>query len=370
MTILTGARWGGSLIERWLTRLGPVALPGLINATCLALFLATLTGWGDPDLVLDGLWVSLAIGAFVFGLRPTVLRVLILTSIALAYSAIHVVALGQTPEIDLMDLVEWPLMIALTLLIAVMADRVSTTARRYAALYRQATNRLVKAQEDERGSLARDLHDGVGQTLTAVVLTLDAAEAALSTGQPAGPAQTAIQRARGLAAAALDDTRAVAARLHPGRIGDIGLGAAVGELAESAGITVDVRFEPSLLPPGLLEPEREIDLYRIIQEALSNAARHSHAGHVWIDAEIRGDGLWVQIGDNGIGFDRATTPLGLGLVGMAERADILRGRLRVRSKPGDGTTVDLSIPLLVPARVSAGTALAIPEVQAPVRWPG
>ena len=78
-----------------------------------------------------------------------------------------------------MDFSEWPLMVAISVVVAIMADLLSTSAKRYAVLYRQASDRLHTAHEDERARLARDLHDGVGQTLTAVILTLDAAEAAL-----------------------------------------------------------------------------------------------------------------------------------------------------------------------------------------------
>src|SRR6476469_11039529 len=105
-----------------------------------------------------------------------------------------------------------------------MADRVSRTARRYAGLYRQASDLLTTAQEDERARLARDLHDGVGQTLTAVVLTLDAAEASLRQARGAeeasivsnvSSAEAAVGRARDLSIAALDETRDVAAQLRP-----------------------------------------------------------------------------------------------------------------------------------------------------------
>ena len=348
LTTLRGSATGGPFGGRWLFGLGPVAVRRVLNALCLGLVLATLSGWGDTDLVLDVLWTTLAIGAFVFGLRKTVLRILLVTLVVLAASAVEWARFGQT-EVDLLD-VEWLMMIGLSILIAVMADRVSTTARRYAELYRQASDRLVTAHEEERASLARDLHDGVGQTLTAVALTLDAATDALTAEPDAQSASaiSAIRRARGLALAALDEARSVAAQLRPARLHELGLGAAVRDLAESAGVPVDVWFAPSILPPGLVEPEREIDAYRIIQEALGNASRHSRATHVWVDAEVRDGEISVQIGDNGIGFDVRITPIGMGLAGMEERAAILLGQVEVRSQPGAGTTVDLRFPVLTP----------------------
>jgi two-component system, NarL family, sensor histidine kinase UhpB len=373
MTTRSGSRGTGILRDGWLFGLGTTGVRRLLNVAVLALVVATLAGWGDPDLVVDVLWVTLAIGAFVFGLRRTIIRIVVVTVVVLGYPVVEEAVLHQPAEIEILDL-EWPLMVGLSILIAVLADRVSMIARHYAALYRQASDRLVAAHEDERSSLARDLHDGVGQTLTAVVLTLDAADAALSTAPDAQTAESAeaahaaVHRARGLALAALDEARAVAAQLRPSRIQELGLGAAVRGLAESAGVPVDVRFPPTILPPGLLEPERQIDAYRIIQEAVGNAARHSHAAHVWIDAEVVDGLVGISVGDDGVGFDMATTTVGLGLVGMQERATILRGRLEVRSQPGVGTIVDLQIPVDAPLAAIEPSSVTVQDAQGALRW--
>ncbi len=360
----------GILRDGWLFGLGPTGVRRLLNAAIVGLVVAILAQWGDPDLVLDVLWVTLAVGAFVFGLRGTVARILVVTVVILGSTAIEGSVFDQETEIDLFD-PEWPLMVGLTIVIAILADRVSTIARHYARLYRQASDRLVTAHEDERSSLARDLHDGVGQTLTAVVLTLDAAEASLIAGpQTAGtePADDTIRRARGLALAALEEARAVAAQLRPSRIQELGLGAGLSGLAESAGIPVDLRFTPSNLPPGLLQREREIDAYRIVQEAVSNAGRHSRASVVWIDA-VEDDGLLaITVGDDGVGFDMATTPVGLGLVGMQERATILGGHLDVRSEPGGGTVVTLQMPIEPPTASIVAPEITVLDAQEGVRW--
>ena len=117
-----------------------------------------------------------------------------------------------------LDLKEWPLMAVIAVLVAVMADRVLVKGRRYAALYRAASDRLLTAQEDERRRLAYDLHDGVGQTLTALALTLNAAETALANPQESGAAGMAdVHRAREMAGLALEDVRGVAMRLRPAR---------------------------------------------------------------------------------------------------------------------------------------------------------
>jgi two-component system sensor histidine kinase UhpB len=317
----------------------------VLNATGLLLVLATLLRWGDPDLVVDALWISLAVGAFVFGLRMTIVRIVVGTFLVLSVPITEAAMIGDAAEFEPLELAEWPLMVVLSILIAGMADRVSKTAGRYATLYRAASDGLITAHEDERASLARDLHDGVGQILTAVVLTLDAAESAMSPEAEGGSARTLVQRARELAIAALDEAREVAAQLRPARIHELGLGAALRNLAESAGVPVEIRFEASILPPSLIEPQREIDAYRIVQEAVGNATRHAHATHIWIGVEVREGVVTIEVGDDGIGFDKQTVQGRMGLPGMQERTAILMGRLDIRTQPDSGTVVELLIPI-------------------------
>jgi signal transduction histidine kinase len=326
--------------------LDPVAARRVIDAAAYLLAFATFTRLGDTEILLHAMWVTIAIGAFVYGLRTALLRILIAATVAVGYSWVASY-LGQPLEIEPLDFAEWPLMVGISVIVAILADLISTSAKRYAALYRQASDRLHTAHEEERARLARDLHDGVGQTLTAVVLTLDAAEAELRAGPGRSPAlaQASIRRAQVLAASALDEAREVAARLRPTRIHEIGLGPALCNLADGAGMPVEVRLDPQILPAGLLEAEREIDVYRIVQEAIGNAARHSHAATVWIDGRIVDGQIRIEVGDDGTGFDASASGRGLGLDGMRERAAILNGGLQVRTRPGEGTTVELSVPL-------------------------
>jgi signal transduction histidine kinase len=345
VSLMRGVAHGG-----WSAWLSPARVRRLLTLATIALLALVLLGWGEPEMALNALWVTIAIGAFVFGLRQTILRIIVFTVIVAMYS---VLTAGET-GLELLELTEWPLMIVISLIVAFLADRVMTTATRYAALYRQASDRLVTAHEEERGRLARDLHDSVGQTLTATILTLGAAETALDAAgpRPSPEVQTAradIDRARTLASSALNDVRDVAEQLRPRRITEVGLGAALCELAGTAGIPVDIRFDAQILAPGLLEPDREIDSYRIVQEALGNAARHSGATLAWLDADTTDGTITIEIGDDGVGFDSVTTPPGLGLAGMQERAAILHGSLEVRTAPGAGTTVTLQIPVLTSA---------------------
>jgi signal transduction histidine kinase len=329
--------------------LGAVGIRRLIDAVTLGLAVATFARLGDIEVVLLALWVIVGIGALVYGFRAAIIRILIVALAVLAY-AVVASSIGHSLDQDLnefSDLTEFPMMIAIAVVVAFLADRIATSAGRYATLYREASERLLTAQEQERGRLARDLHDGVGQTLTAVILTLDAAEAELRAdpNPSSALARSTIARAQVLAAGALEEARDVAAQLRPTRIHEIGLGAALVNLARDAGVAVEVRFDPALLPPGMLERETEVDTFRIVQEAIGNAARHSQATRIWIDGELRDDEIRLEVGDDGRGIDSSAWTRGLGLAGMEERAGILRARLKVRSRPGEGTIVTLSMPL-------------------------
>jgi signal transduction histidine kinase len=334
----------------------------LVDAATLGLSVATFARIADYEILLQALLAIIGIGAVLYRFASAVARIVLVGTAALVYS---IVASGvgdplEPDALDFADYVEWPLMVGIAVVIAYLADRIGTSARRYAALYREASERLLTAQEQERGRLARDLHDGVGQTLTAVILTLDAAESELWSGAnpPSSLARSSIQRAQTLASAALDEARDVAARLRPSRIHEIGLGAALVNLARDAGVNVAVRFDPAILPPGLLAPESEIDAYRVIQEALSNAARHSCATSIWIDAAVAPTGLRLEVGDDGKGMDPFERGEGLGLAGMDERAAILKARLDVRSSPGNGTVVELVIPIRATDHAAQGGPLA------------
>ncbi|MFL5757464.1 MAG: sensor histidine kinase, partial [Chloroflexota bacterium] len=238
-----------------------------------------------------------------------------------------------------------------SLIVAVMADRVTGTSRHYAHLYREASDRLLTAQEVERRRLSRDLHDGVGQTLTALLFTLDATESSQWSGS-AAPALTTngIHRAQELAAIALEETRDVATRLRPTRIVEAGVCASIVELAQrtSPAITVDV--PPDLIRTGLLPQDAEIDLFRIVQEALANATRHAKARHIGVSISRTGDDLRVEISDDGVGFGLPTAKdEGLGLAGMRERADSIRGRLSITSG-ASGSTVAIVVALATDPR--------------------
>jgi len=343
---IAGSGWDHRLAR--LANLDPVLLRRLVDLACAGFAVALFLRLADPEILLQGLWLVVAIGAFVYGLTAALWRIAVACAVMVGYIALSD-AVGVPATQEELDFTEWPLMVSIALIVAVLADRVSTSARHYASLYRRASERLVTAHEEERASLARELHDGVGQTITAVILTLDAVDAELaSSGDAPATGRSAVLRARELAASALTETREVAAKLRPARVHEMGLGAAIANLARSAGLPVDLRFDPSILPPGLLEPDLEVDVYRIVQESISNAARHGQARHVWITAHIVDDAIRLLVGDDGVGFDQAVRGHGLGLDGMRERATIHGLELDIRSRRGAGTRIALVVPTVQP----------------------
>jgi len=288
-------------------------------------------------------FVLLTVRAFLFGLRGTLLRIGIVSLPLLAFANARLFGWDQ-PQFDLS---EWPLMFVIAVLVAWMADRRDTTARRYASLFRQASERLLTVEEDERRRIALELHDGVGQTLTALTLTLDASGTATA---PEATTQ-GLGTARRLAESALAEVRHLAHRMRPARIDERGLTAAIRDLASQSGFPVRVHVDPEVDPRPALDPTVTVGVYRIVQEALANAARHSGApvAHVWISA--RDGRLSVLVVDEGRGFDRvAAVDPGIGLAGMYERAELLGGRLSIQSAPNRGTRVSLELPLRRDAR--------------------
>ena len=329
----------------------PRALLLTFDGLIVLLAVAVFAQAGDPDILFHVLWLVLALEAFAFGLRVSGVRILLASVVVVAYAQLDAFQVGQLQiNLDGLDLEEWPLMFAISVVVAVAADRVASTSRRYAALYQRASDRLITAQEDERRKLALDLHDGVGQTLAALVYTLDASEATLWAGSnaPSPLARTAIHRAQELAAIALEDTRDVAYRLRPARFVEIGLLAGIEQLAKAMGAHVHVDVRADLARPGLLDPQVEIDVYRVVQEALTNAVRHSRAKQIDVAVTSNDGRLVIAVQDNGVGFPGEPRSAGLGIAGMRERAHVIDGALRVESRPGVGTTVTLEVPIPLP----------------------
>jgi two-component system sensor histidine kinase UhpB len=198
--------------------------------------------------------------------------------------------------------------------------------------------KALAAQEAERHRIARELHDEIGQSLTVVLLGLkrlhDRAPADLT-----DEIDVVLEQTR----SSLAEVGKVARRLRPGVLDELGLRSALAALAtDFAAHGGHVRRG---IAPGLpeLEPQQELVIYRVAQEAMTNAARHAQAGTVEISLSRQGEAVVLRVADDGYGMRGAAA--GAGIHGMRERAKLVDGRLTIRPRPEGGTEVRLLVPV-------------------------
>jgi two-component system, NarL family, sensor histidine kinase UhpB len=211
--------------------------------------------------------------------------------------------------------------------------------RRLEAERRRAGSAALRAQEEERARVARDLHDEVNQSLTGLLLRLEAA-------REAAPPQLEGELAdtKALANQAMTELLSLARQLRPTALDDLGLVAAIeGQVDRLGG-----EIETSLMVDGDfsdLDDDAQLVVYRVAQEALTNAARHSGAGKVEVRLRrTEGGGVVLEVADAGRGFAFDESERGLGIGGMRERALLIGAELVIESRPGHGTTVRLTVP--------------------------
>jgi signal transduction histidine kinase len=225
-----------------------------------------------------------------------------------------------------------------TILMAIVTDL--TDRKRAEATRLELMQRLISAEDDERRRIARELHDETGQSLTTLLVGLRAI------GDKTGLAEVRAmaQRLREVAAHTVDDVGRLARGLHPAVLDDKGLVAAarrhVGDFAKAFGVIIDLRVHGSV--PRGLAPLAQSTMYRILQEALTNVARHARAHAVRVVLKQEGTMLELVVRDDGVGFDSATVMRergGLGLHGMQERVALLGGSVEIESRRGQGTTI-------------------------------
>ena len=218
------------------------------------------------------------------------------------------------------------------------------------------STRLMSLQEEERRRLARELHDEVGQSLTALNSYLWLADRALPA--DAGAAREHGREARRLASKTLATIRELSQLLRPSVLDDLGLGPSLETLVEAFERRhgIPVALDVSTLPERLGE-QTETAIYRILQEALTNVERHARASQVWVRAGVAGSRVVVEIADDGVGLPPdGTRRRGLGLIGMHERARALGGSIHLQR--GERTTVRLELPLPPGAGAAAGAQRA------------
>ncbi|MEU3608159.1 HAMP domain-containing sensor histidine kinase [Streptomyces sp. NPDC035033] len=327
----------------------------LLNAAVLVLAAGLLLGpvtvstpvlLGEAVVVLCGLVLMLVLNAVLLrvGLAP-------LGRLGRAMATADLRRPGTRPEVtgrgEIADL---------TAAFNAMLDRLETERA-------TSSGRVLTAQEAERQRIARELHDEVGQTLTAVLLQLKHAA-----GHAPGELREDLRQAQETTRASLEEIRRIARRLRPGVLEELGLHSALrslaGELSTSR-LRVTTHLAPGTVP---LDPATELVVYRVAQEGLTNAARHSGAGHV----ELRlgpapGGGTRLLVRDDGRGTGGAAEGAGIG--GMRERALLVGAELRVGPGEAGGTEVRLDLPARratapapVPAAAPGGVPVPVPSL--------
>lgn len=212
---------------------------------------------------------------------------------------------------------------------------------------RSLASQVIHAQEDERRRLSRELHDDTAQVLFAQLLRLSALK-----GIADPEVQSLASSLEQLTSEALESVRRLALELRPPALDDLGLVAALGDLAQrySEAMSIPIDYEHRG-PRGRLRSDIELVLYRVAQEALTNALKHGQPRRIWIDLDRSAEDVTLSIRDDGHGFDPGNVVisdgrgLGLGMFGMEERVALVNGRFRVWSSPGKGVEIFAFVPI-------------------------
>jgi signal transduction histidine kinase len=200
---------------------------------------------------------------------------------------------------------------------------------------------LLRAQENERRALARELHDEVGQSLSAILMETEGAECA---DQPT-EIREHLSSIRTLAERTINQVRDLALLLRPSMLDDLGLAPALNwharETSKRTGRNVMVSADDTI---DSLPEDHQTCIYRIVQEAVNNAVRHANPRSIQVSVRKQGPKVDVTVQDDGAGFDTHVMR-GLGLLGMEERVRRLGGRLQINSEPGQGTLIQAALPV-------------------------
>ena len=221
-------------------------------------------------------------------------------------------------------------------------------AQRREALRGDLIRRIVSAQESERRRIARELHDETGQTLTALGMGLRGLSASLRR-DPDKEAEK-LRHLEQLVEHSLVEIQRIISDLRPSHLDDLGLPAALrwylGEISMRAP-PLDVEFEVRGQAQEIAH-DVSTALFRVAQEALTNVIKHANAQHVWVRLEFDAEEVGLYIRDDGCGFDAQSIQFAgrdsLGLIGMQERAILFGGHFKLRSRPGEGTFIEVVVP--------------------------
>jgi PAS domain S-box-containing protein len=224
-----------------------------------------------------------------------------------------------------------------------------TERKRVGEELRQLPWRIIEAQETERLRVARELHDGVNQVIASVKMRLRKVESHVGTLNPA--AREILARCDKLLVQALEENRRIAHNLRPSDLDELGLAAACRNFCREIQARTNLTMKCNIAPLGQrLPPAAELNLFRIVQEALTNIEKHAHAKTVRLRLSFQGDSVVLRIQDDGLGFAPQRSKArrgkwrGIGLTNMRERALSLGGACEVLSTPEKGTTISVRIP--------------------------
>ena len=228
-----------------------------------------------------------------------------------------------------------------------LLERLADSEKRF----RRISRGVLRLQEEERARVSRDLHDGIGQSLTALKIQLELVEQEAS--REGSALASRIESVRELAESCLSEVRQLAHLLRPQMLDELGLVPTlrwlVRTMRQRTGIDVILEcngFEERM------DPDRETLIYRLSQEALTNVAKHAGSTAALLRLERRGDRLRLQVEDKGSGFDAEKflgardEDHGFGVRAMRDRVHFFNGRFAIRSAPGEGTTIEAEIPLV------------------------
>jgi two-component system, NarL family, sensor histidine kinase UhpB len=229
---------------------------------------------------------------------------------------------------------------AATAEVAAVISTFNSTLDRLESERRASMHRVHAAQEAERRRIAQELHDQIGQNLTAVVLELKHVRARIDSGEA-----DALADAQELARETLEEVRRISYELRPVALDDLGLGSALRSLCSGIERRAGIAVEPAVaddLPR--LDGQVELAVYRVAQEALTNAARHAQCSRVVVSLTTCGDGVLLRVADDGIGMDGSFP--GGGLRGMRERAVAIGATFETRSEAGRGVELSMRVPAI------------------------
>jgi signal transduction histidine kinase/ligand-binding sensor domain-containing protein len=201
------------------------------------------------------------------------------------------------------------------------------------------TQQLITSQEAERKRIAAELHDGLGQSL---VVIKNRAMLGLSKGEDRERVAKELGSISESASHALDEVREITNNLRPQLLDRLGLTKALNAMLKKTAGVIEIECEIDQID-GFFTENEEISIYRIVQESVNNIIKHSNASNARVKIERKGAAVSISIEDNGSGFDPGDTRLGLGLVGLRERSQLLGGELTIHSRSGEGTKIELLI---------------------------